>query len=105
MACRLQLRQDFVTRAFQLYLTVLQNQHLICKCKHSRPMRHHHDGLAALLELAHGPEQGRFAHVVQVGVGLIEHQERWITVQSPGQSDALALPPESKRPPSPIGVS
>jgi hypothetical protein len=38
-------------------------------------------------------KQGGFADVVEVGVGLVQHQQGRLAVDGARQSDALALPP------------
>jgi hypothetical protein len=49
-------------------------------------------GLAVLLELHHGARQRRLACVIQIRIGLIEDDEVRVSINRPGEADALPLP-------------
>ncbi|MNC60804.1 hypothetical protein D3C75_1107060 [compost metagenome] len=54
-------------------------------------MRHDEHCGAGFLELLQGYAQCALAHIVQVGVGLIEHDQARVAINGTGKADALAL--------------
>jgi hypothetical protein len=68
-------------------------------------MGHYEHRALVLAQCVQGIEQGGVAGLVQVGVGLVQHDQGRITVQGAGQGDALALTARKHYPPSPMAVS
>ena len=85
------LRQHLLLRTEGLHAAVLQHQDLVDRLDADRPVRDHdHDG-AALAGGAHRAAQRLVAFGIEIGIGLVEHDQEGIAVQRAGQRHALRL--------------
>ena len=91
LSVRLQLRQYSVARTLGLNAAILKHHQLVCHCNSAWAVGDQENRAPLRLELAHSLHQSSFAGVVQIGIGLIQHNHRRITVQRPCQAHALAL--------------
>src|SRR5262249_45613050 len=86
------LRSHLVAIAVEADRPIVHEQDLISKLQHVGLMGDEYHGRATCLEMSDRLNQGRITCRVEVGVGLVEHNHRWIAKQSPRQSDPLPLP-------------
>jgi hypothetical protein len=63
------------------------------------------DGAALLLEVLDGLQQCGLADVVEVGVGLVEHQQPGSPYMARARAMRWRWPPDSRPPAWPISVS
>ena len=80
-----------VARAVGLHGAIAQQQDAVCHGNGAGAVGDQKHGLALGLELFHGFVKRGLAHVVQVGVGLIEHHDHGVAINRAGQANALAL--------------
>ena len=102
---RRHIAQDLVAGTEGVLRAVAQHQHLVANRQHCGAMRDQDDDGAARLGVTNRPEQRRFPLAVEIGVRLIEHDQKRIAVQCPRQRHPLALPGRQNRAASPMRVS
>ena len=88
---RLKQLHDLVARAKGALLAALEKQQQVGLADRLHAMRDENDGLAALCACRRWRRQRFVAGAVEVGVWLVEHDERRIAEQRAGEADALAL--------------
>ena len=92
-----QRRRTSLRRAEGLDPAAAQDQHLVDDVEHGRALRDHHDGDAPLLARAQRLGQRLLAGGVEVGVRLVEHDQRRIAEERARQRDALLLAARERR--------
>ena len=76
-----------------LHGALAQHQYPVGDSEDIQAMGNQNDRLAAGLEMPDGRHQRGFPRVVQIGIGLIQHDQIGIVVNGPGERNALALSP------------
>jgi hypothetical protein len=87
---------DLVAAAEGLNGAIGHHQQLVRLGDEPAFVRHHHDGRAGRLEACDRLGQRLIAGRVEVGVGLIENDDRRITVERPRERNALAHAPRQR---------
>ena len=85
------LRTHLIARPELLLLPVGKHQQVVANGQHRRPMRDQHDDGAARLEVDDRLAQRALAFVVEIGIRLVEHNEKGVAKERARQSDALSL--------------
>ena len=88
---RTQLRQHLVAWPVGLHHAVAQHQHPVGHRQNARAVRDQEHRAPLGLKPLDGLHQGRLAHIVEVGVGLIQHHQHRVAIHRTRQTDALAL--------------
>ena len=99
------VRQHLVAGSDHVEAPGIQHGDAIGMSEKRRTMGYDDDGRAALLERLDRPAQGLLAHAIEVGIGLVEHQQDRLPVNRPGIAMRWRWPPDRPAPCSPISVS
>ena len=83
--------EDFLFRPELLLAALGHDQNVVDAGDGARPMRDHHDDAAARAHAEDGAGQRLVAFRVEVGIGLVEHDQERIAIERARQRDALRL--------------
>ena len=101
----LQVGQHGIAWAFDLNVAVVHDHQLIGHGNGVGAVGDQKHRGTAHFQFAHGLHQGLLAHVIQVGIGLIEHDQGGLAYSARARPTRWRWPPESRPPASPMGVS
>ena len=86
-----QRSEDRLARAVALDHAVVEEHHPVGERQRIQAVGDDKDRSPARLQLLDRLDQRRFADVVEIGVGLVEHDQAGVAIERAGEPDALAL--------------